>query len=217
MKERIKWMVAGFGFIVGIQLLTTLMFRLLVAQSGGAIENNQWIVVVFGLTLGAFLLGGFVIGRVEEAPRIFDAVIAATAALVFSAIIYFALPGSGEKFTGSIWLVDVSGREAPFWLSSLQLLPAVVASGLGAYLGYLMTTPVESGLERFVGFMGIMGAVGGVVVVFIISSLVLQWYLTAVLTVAILAGIVMSYWMFRRGGREMKEMTIAPEHQHPTT
>jgi cbb3-type cytochrome oxidase subunit 3 len=213
MKERMKWIVAGFGFIVGIQLLTTLMFQLLLAQTPSTVQGNQWMVVIFGLTLGAFLVGGFVIGRVEMAPRIFDALVAAVAVLIFSAIVYFALPGSGEKFTGSIWLDDVSGRAAPLWLSTLQMLPALGASVVGAYLGYLMTSPMESVLERFIGLIGIALATGGIVVVYVISSMMLPWYLTAILITAIVLGIAFSYWLFKRSERSAEEMAILPEHR----
>jgi hypothetical protein len=216
MKERIKWIIVGSGFMVGIQALTTLMFALLIqvmTNSPGTVESDQWAMVIFGLTLGAFLFGGFVIGRVEEKPRMYDAIVAAALALLFSTIVYQALPaGARDQFTGSKWLADAGGHPAPLWLSLLQMIPALSAAALGAYLGFLMTSPLESALERFVGFIGVTGSFVGVALVFLIGSLTLPWYLLIALLLVITGGIGLSYRLFHRGGHALEEMTILP-HQ----
>lgn len=218
MKERIKWIMVGFGFIVGLQVLTTLMFALLLqvmTSSPGTVESDQWALVIFGLTLGAFLCGGFVIGRVAERPRMYDAIVAAALALLFSAVIYQLLPaGTRDQFTGSKWLTDATGHSASFWLSLLQMMPALAAAALGAYLGFLLTSTVETAFERFVGFTGLASAFIGIGIVYVIGSMVLPWYWLAVLLIAIFGGLVFSYWLFHRGEHEIAEMTIIAEHRH---
>jgi hypothetical protein len=215
MKERMKWIAVGFGFIVGVQALTTLLFMMLFQathESTGAL--NQYAMVLFGLTLAAFLLGGFIIGRVGAEARILDALTAAAGALLFSAFIYLVLPeGTRDLYTGSKWLTQAVGVPAPTWLSALQMLPAFGAAALGAFLGYQMASPVETALERFYGFVGLASAFAGVVVVYVIGSIVLAWYWLAVLLVALIAGIALSYRFFKHGEHEMEDNAIIAEHR----
>jgi hypothetical protein len=218
MKERIKWIVAGFGFMVGIQMLTSLMFmalRQVVEVRPESVSAPYLGVVIFGLTLGAFVLGGFIIGRVEETPRLADAMLAAMATLAFSALIYLALPeGSREQFTGSKWLTDVAGTTASPWLSVSLALPPLIAAAVGAYLGYLITTPVESALERFIGVLGLVGAAGGPLIALIISGLALPWYVPVFGLLIILASMGICYWLFTRRLHEVEAVSIIPEHRH---
>jgi hypothetical protein len=221
MKERLKWIAIGFGFMAGIQVLASLLFigltQTLKAGSSLALEP-YWVSVIFGLTLGAFFFGGFVIGRVEEAPRITDAMIAAIATLALSVIVFLALPESSrDQFTGSKWLADAAGNASSPWVGALLIAPALIASALGAYLGYLMTTPVESMVERFVAMSGLACAIGGPIFALIISGFILPWYAVVAVLAVILAGIVISYWMFRRGGHSVGDVSISPEHGAETT
>jgi cbb3-type cytochrome oxidase subunit 3 len=218
MKERMKWIVIGFGFMVGIQVLTSLMFSLLLQitnQRPGTVESDQWVLVIFGLTLGAFLIGGLVIGRVAEQSRIYDALWAAILTLIFSNVMFYVLPeGTRHQFTGSKWLLAANGQLAPLWLSVLQMLPALGAAGLGALLGAHMTTPVEAAWERFIGMLGLVGAIASVTVVFVIGSIVIPWYWLALLLVLFIGGCAYTYREFKRGAHEIDEVSILPEHRH---
>lgn len=218
MKERIKWIIIGFGFMVGIQVLTSLFFSLLLQisqQSPGTVESDQWVLVIFGLTLGAFLIGGLVIGRFEEELRIYDAVWAAVLTLILSNVMFYVLPASAQQnYTGSKWLLDANGQFAPLWLSLLQMLPALGAAAIGATLGYHLTTPVSPQWERFVGMLGLIGAIAGVVVAFVIGSVIIPWYWLAVALVLAMVGVVFIYYSFKRSAYDMEEIAILPEHRH---
>ncbi|MFN7928268.1 MAG: hypothetical protein U0Y68_10010 [Blastocatellia bacterium] len=221
MKERMKWIGIGFGFMVGLQVLTSLMFSLLLQitnQRPGTVEGDQWVLVIFGLTLGAFLIGGLVIGRFEEKPRIYDALWAAILTLIFSNVMFYVLPAdTRQQFTGSKWLLDANGQLAPLWLSLLQMLPALVAAAFGAALGYHMTIPVSPLWERLTGLLGLMGSVAGVGIVFVIGSLVIPWYWLALVLVLFVAGTVYSYYAFKRSEEELEGLHIlsAPRHGQP--
>jgi hypothetical protein len=221
MKERVKWIAIGFGFMVGIQILTSLLLiglAQMLKTSPNLVLEPYWIFVILGLTLGAFFLGGFVIGRVEEAPRITDAVIAAIVTLALSVIVFLALPESSrDQFTGSKWLADAAGNASSQWVGALLIAPALIASALGAYLGYSMTTPVENVVERFVATLGLAGAIGGPVIALIISGFILPWYAVIVGLVIILSGFVISYWLFKRAAREAEDVSISPERGAETT
>lgn len=218
MKERMKWIIIGFGFMVGIQVLASLLFSLLLQisnQRPGTVESDQWVLVLFGLTLAAFLIGGLVMGRFEVRARLLDAVWAAILTLMVSNVMFYVLPeGTRQQFIGSIWLLDANGQFAPLWLSVLQMLPALGAAAIGAALGYHMTTPVCPVWERFVGMMGLVGAFAGIVVVFVMGSMVIPWHWLVLALALVVVGISGTYFSFKRGAHEMEAMAILPEHRH---
>jgi len=217
MKERIRWIAIGFGFMVGIQVLASLMLiglGMMLERSPGIILGPYWAFVLLGLTLAAFFFGGFIIGRVEEKPHVVDAVVAAIATLALSAIVYLILPESSRtQFTGSGWLAEAFGATASAWISALLIVPALGGSALGAYAGYLMTTPVEGMFERFIAMLGLAGAIGGPIAALIISWFILSWYSVVAMLVIILSGIVISYRFFKRGIYEVRDVSITQEHR----
>jgi len=221
MKERIKWIAIGFGFIVGIQVLASLVFiglTHMLADSPSNILAPYWAFVIFGLTLGAFFFGGFIIGVVEEAQRVADAVAAATATLALSAIVFMALPESSRnQFTGSAWLSEAASINPSPWISVLLLAFALFASAIGAYVGYLMTIQVESMVERYLAMLGLAGAIGGPIVALVISGFILPWYAVIAGLVVILSGFVSSYRFFKRGVREAEDVSISPSRVVDTT
>ncbi len=221
MKERIKWIAIGFGFMVGIQVLASLLLiglAQMLKASPNLVFEPYWGFVVLGLTLGGFFLGGFVIGRVEEAPRITDAVIAAIVTLALSVIVFLALPESSRgQFTGSRWLADAAGNASSPWVGALLIAPTLIVSALGSYLGYSMTTPVESAVERFVATLGLAGAIGGPVIALIISGFIWPWYAVIVVLALILSGFVISYRMLKRGSHETEDVSISVERGAETT
>jgi len=216
MKERIRWIAIGFGFMVGIQVLASLMLiglGQMPERSPGISLSSYWAFLIFGLTLAAFFFGGFIIGRVEEMPRVADAVIAAIATLALSAMVYLVLPESSRnQFTGSGWLVEAFGASASPVISALLVVPALLASAIGAYVGFLMTTPVETMIERFIALLGLAGAIGGPIAALIISWFLVPWYIVIALLVILMLGIVNRYRFFKRGVHEMRDVSISQEH-----
>jgi hypothetical protein len=187
-------------------------------RNPSGVLSPYWAFMIFGLTLGAFFIGGFIIGRVEEARRIIDALAAATATLTLSAVGFLVLPeGSRDQFTGSAWLTEAASVTPSPWISALLLLPPLFASAAGAYLGYLMSTQVESVVERFLAMLGLAGAIGGPILALIISGFILPWYAVIAGLVVILSGFVISYRFFKRGVREAGEVSIGPGHGAETT
>ena len=212
MKERIRWIAIGFGFMVGIQVLASLLLislDLMLERSPGLFFGNYWAFALLGLTLGAFFFGGFIIGRVEETPRVADAVITAFATLALSLVVYLILPESSRyQFTGSAWLAEAFNAAAFPGMTILLIVPAIVAAAMGAYAGYMMTTPIESAIERLVAMLGLAGAIGGPVAALIISWLIWPWYDVAALLAIILIGIVISYRYFKRAAHEAMDASI---------
>ena len=142
-----------------------------------------------------------------------DAVIAAIATLALSAMVYLVLPESSRnQFTGSGWLVEAFGASASPVISALLVVPALLASAIGAYVGFLMTTPVETMIERFIALLGLAGAIGGPIAALIISWFLVPWYIVIALLVILMLGIVNRYRFFKRGVHEMRDVSISQEH-----
>ncbi len=218
MRERIKWIIVGFGFMVGIQVVTSLMLIGLIQvaeRTPGSLQEWSLSLAIYGLALSAFLIGGFVIGRVNEQLRFIDALVAAIATLAFSALVYLLLPeGSRGLFPGSIWLSEAGGRWAFAWVSALSVVVALAVAALGSYLGYLMTMPVESLIERLLAVLGVIGAIGGPVVLLVAGGLGLPWYLLILGPVILLACVGLGYWMFARESHRAEDISIRPEPHH---
>src|SRR5579862_2207786 len=147
MKNRIKWMLIGLGFTFGIQVLISMVFTGIaygVARSRVDVPQGTASIVVFGFTLGAFLVGGFVVGWTNEKLRIVDAVIVAVATLSLSAIIYWALPAVNRgQFVSGTWLSDDFGAFALTGRSAVFAVLAIAAASVGAYIGWHMKVPAE--------------------------------------------------------------------------
>jgi hypothetical protein len=133
-------------------------------------------------------------------------------------IVFLALPESShDQFTGSMWLADAAGNASSPWVGALLIAPALIASALGAYLGYSMTTQVESMVERFVAMSGLACAIGGPVIALIIGGFILPWYAVTVGLVIILSGFVISYWLLKRAAREADDVSISLDRGAETT
>ena len=68
MKERVKWIAIGFGLMVGIQVLASLMFigfGLAPERNPSVVLSPDWVFMIFGLALGAFFIGGFIRRRAD--------------------------------------------------------------------------------------------------------------------------------------------------------
>jgi hypothetical protein len=237
MKERIKWILVGFGFTAILQFLVSLGFTGLAfsaARSGNAGEQGAISLYVFGFTLGAFLVGGFVIGWMSEEQRMLDAVIVALFTLAICAVIYTALPGetSRAQFVAGSWLSESVARinadgstttatQIAFTLrSGLFSLLALVASAIGAYWGWHVKVPHDGFIERAALLIGLAGAVVGPFVLVATgvrqsddqAGTGLPWYFLATLLVVLLVIVGVGYVMFSRESHYEDEISISPEH-----
>ena len=80
MKDRIKWILVGVGFTFGLQVIISLLFTGVAysnRSSAADVISDTAVAVAFGSALGAFLIGGFVMGWLTDELRIVDALIAA--------------------------------------------------------------------------------------------------------------------------------------------
>ncbi|HWC76695.1 MAG TPA: hypothetical protein VG778_04500 [Blastocatellia bacterium] len=218
MKNRIKWMLVGLGFTFGLQVLISLIFTGIAfsaARSQTGVQEGQFIVVVFGLTLGAFLIGAFVIGWMSEELRIPDALAVAILTLILNALVYAALPESNKaQFVAGNWLGSATTAQ-----SVLFVVLALVAAGAGSYLGWHVKVPGEGILDRVALVIGLIGAIVGPFVLLAIGGRDpsrpdqpnLPWYFLAIVLVLVLVIVGVGFVLFTRESHYEEEISISPE------
>ncbi|HEU4391470.1 MAG TPA: hypothetical protein VFV34_27010 [Blastocatellia bacterium] len=217
MKDRIKWLLVGLGFAVGLQVIISLLFTgvaYYAAGSSASIGQDLVLVVALGLVFGAFLIGGFVVGVVSEELRLLDAFIVALLGVSLSAAVYLGLPhGNKAQFVTGYMLDDV-GRTALF--AGL----AIAAALIGAYWGWHVTVPREGVLDRVALLTGLIGTFVGPIVLLSVGGTDptntgkpnLPWYFVAIFLAAVLVIVGAGFLMFTRESKHDDDISISPEH-----
>lgn len=217
MKDRTKWILVGLGFTFGLQVLISLAFTAIAynaASSPTGVPQDTLIVTAFGLTLGAFLIGGFVIGWMSEEIRVLDSVLVAIITLALVLLVYTALPHGNKAQFVSGYLLDDLRRGAIF------LILALIAAAIGSYWGWHVKVPQEGVLDRIALLIGLVGAIVGPFVLLATggsdpknpNETNLPWYFLVIVLVIVLAIVGVGFLMFTRESHGAEEISISPEH-----
>jgi hypothetical protein len=231
MRKRIKWIIIGLGFAFGLQVIVSLVYTAVAfgaARSSVAVPQGTVSVIALGVTLGAFLIGGFVVGWTEDSFRPVDAVAVALLTLALNALVYQALPaGNKAQFVVGAWLTDQAGHLALTPSTLLFIGLVVIAAVAGAYWGWHTAVPSEGFATRIALLFGLMGAIVGPFVLLALwgsdpsnpsqPGLPLSFVATVLLLLLLIVGV--GFWLFsREAGREAtyeEGMSINPEtHRH---
>jgi hypothetical protein len=224
-------MIIGIGFAFGLQVIISLAYTALAfsaARNNSPVPQATVSVIVLGLTLGAFLIGGFVVGWTEESFRIVEGVAVALLTLGLNALVYQALPaGNKAQFLGGAWLADQTGHLALTGSTLLFIGLAVFAAGAGAYAGWHAAVPSEGSATNLALVVGLLGAVVGPFVLLALwgrdpsnpgqPALPLHFVVTVLVLLVAIVGV--GFWLFsreavREATRE-EELSISPEtHRH---
>ncbi len=223
MKKRIKWMLVGLGFTFGLQVLISLIFTGIAfsaARSETVTEGRSISLLALAFTIGSFLIGGFILGWMEEAMRILEAIVVAIVTLLLSGVIYAYLPaGNKSQFVTGLLL---SGRPDRFEVTGFGILfvvLALVAAAAGAYLGGRVSVPQESAIDRVALLLGLIGAVVGPFVLLAIggndqsnsNQPNLPWYFLVIVLVLLLLIVAAGFLMFTRESHYEEEISISPD------
>jgi hypothetical protein len=217
MKDRIKWILVGLGFTFGLQVIISLIFTgiALSAHSTEAdVVSDTAVAVAFGTAIGAFLIGGFVIGWLTEELRVLDSLIAAVSTLALTLLVHTALPTNfKDQFISGVLLSNVSRG---LLLSGL----ALVAAAIGAYWGWHVNVPQEGALDRVALLLGLVGAIVGPFVLLAIGGRdpsnpgapFLPWYFLVIVLALVLVIVGVGFVLFTRESHYDEEISISPEH-----
>ena len=217
MKDRIKWILIGVGVTFVLQFIISLIYTGIAFSNRGSsadVLSDTTVAVAFGLTVGAFLIGGFVIGWLTEELRVVDALIVAIATLALTLLVYTALPSSNQpQFVSGYLLAHVARG------SVLGVL-ALIAAAIGAYWGWHLKVPQEGKLDRIALLLGLVGAI---VLPFVLLALGgsdpsnpsapnLPWYFLLIVIVLVLVIVGVGFVLFTRESHYEDEISISPEH-----
>jgi cbb3-type cytochrome oxidase subunit 3 len=231
MRKRIKWTIIGLGFAFGLQVIISLAYTALAysaARSSAPVSQEAVSVIVLGLTLGTFLIGGFVVGWTEESFRVVDAIAVALLTLGLSALVYQALPAANKpQFPGGVWLTDQTGHLALTGSTLLFIALGTIAAVAGAFVGWHTAVPSEGFVTNLALAVGLIGAVVGPFVLLALwgrdpanpgqPALPLHFVVTVLALLLAIVGV--GFWLFSREAvREAtheEELSISPEiHRH---
>jgi MFS family permease len=217
MKDRIKWILVGLGFTFGLQVVISLLFTGIAysnRESAADVVSDTASAVAFGAALGAFLIGGFVIGWLTEELRVVDSLIATVLTLTLTLLVYTALPsGNKGQFVSGYLLSDVRR-------GALFAVIALIAGVIGAYWGWHLKVPQEGVFDRIALVAGLVGVIVGPFVLLAIggrdpstpNAPNLPWYFLAIVLVLVLAIVGAGFVLFTRESHYDDEISISPEH-----
>jgi MFS family permease len=213
MRDRIKWTLIGLGFTFGLQVIISLLFSL-IASSTARNQVDVQLMIAYGLSLGAFMIGGFVIGWMSEELRVLDALLVTVIALLLVSLVYAALPNANRGQFVSGYFLSALQRGLIFTLLSLAVAAA------GAYWGFHVKAPQERAIDRIALLVGLLGAVIGPFVLLAIGGTdpanpdqaSLPWYVLVIVILIVLVVIGVGFLMFTRESHP-EETSINPD-QH---
>jgi hypothetical protein len=218
MRDRFKWILVGLGFTFGLQVLISLVYTLVatdVAAKGSDVGQTSFPVIAFALGVGAFLIGGFVIGWMSQEMRLVDALIVAAITMALLWLGYTLLPAGNKGQLLTIDILHGAGQSAAF------ILLGFIASAIGAYWGWHVTVPQEGMLDRMALLIGLVGAVVGPFALLALggrdssnpNAQSIPWYFL-VIVLALVIGIVgVGFYLFTRETSYEDEISISPEHR----
>lgn len=220
MKHRIKWMLVGLGFTFGLQSLIALIANLFVFTGApDSPPQGVAVAIVFGLMIGAFLVGGFVVGLMSEGMPLLETTGITFLTLFLSACVFLFSAGAGDRFyLTTYWLSDSSGHLSVTAGSFLYVGLALLAAAIGAYVGYRVTIPQDGQFDRLAALAGLLGAVVGPFVLFSIngdeattgSNQGFPWYFLVIVILLVLVIMGIGFLMFTRESHTGEEISISP-------
>src|SRR6185295_17490047 len=216
MRDRIKWILVGLGFTFGLQVLISLAYTAIAysVASGSAAPQDMIVITAFGFMLGAFLIGGFVVGWMSEEMRLLDSLAAAALTLLLTLLVYLRLQSDNKGQFVSGYLLNNVNR------AGLFIVLALIAAVIGSYWGSHVKVPQEGRLDRVFLLLGLVGAV---VLPFVLLAVGgndptnpnqanLPWYFLVIVILVVLAIVGVGFVLFTRESHYDDEISISPEH-----
>jgi hypothetical protein len=214
MKHRIKQMLIGLGFTFGLQAGISFLATLLLFNQSQT--PAIFYVLFFGMTLGAFLVGGFVLGVLNDRLELGDAALMTIATLLLSGLVISSTAEGSHYYLMGNWLNDPSGHFSITAQSFVYVGLALVASTVGCYTGWRVGVPQEGQFDRIALLLGLLGAIVGPFLLFSIGGdsasdqQGLPWYFLAIVILVVLVIMGIGFLMFTRDSHHDEEISIHP-------
>ncbi|HZS45806.1 MAG TPA: hypothetical protein VFC63_11935 [Blastocatellia bacterium] len=199
MKERIKWALVGFGFMFGLQILIGQVVRLF---SNTSDNPDAYYIIIVGLTLGTFLVGGMIIGLMLDEIAIAESVGAAIAALVLNALL--SLSNVGVSHNPLFF-----GQSSVGWSVVVAVVAVVLAIG-GALIGERINTPQSDTLSSALLIIGLLAVIVGPYVLLIRE---VPGRAIAIVGVILLVAIAVALWLFTHERSPVEDVSISPDRR----
>jgi MFS family permease len=216
MKHRLKWMLLGLGFTFGIQAAISLIAYLLFGKTQA--PQGVILVLLFGLTLGTFLVGGFVMGLMSEKIRLLDSALVALTTILLSSLLFLLTSSAGNYYLAINWLHDSAGHISITGQNFLYIMMALLAAMAGTYIGWRVQSPQERQFDRIALLIGLMGAVIGPFVMFSFEGADsanandqhFPWYFLVIVILLVLVIMGVGFLMFTRESHHADDISISP-------
>jgi hypothetical protein len=199
MKERIKWALVGFGFMFGLQILIGQMVRLFAGTSS---NPDTYYLIIVGLTLGTFLVGGIIIGVMLDQMAVIESIVAAIAALALNAL----LSVSSNPISHNPLFF---GQSTTGWSIFVGVL-AIVLAIAGAFIGERINTPQSDALSSALLIIGLLSVIVGPYVLLIRE---MPGRAIAVIGVILLVSIAIALWLFTHERSPVEDVSIRPDNR----
>jgi hypothetical protein len=187
MKERIKWLLVGVGVMYATQLIFLELIGLFIRPFGSVEFHNFMATIVY--TVGAFLVGGFVIGLMAEKILIIEPALAAGAVLLLDVLT------SQVGWLRGVFQISIAVEEAKYGTVFAIGAVAIVAAIAGGRAGERLGVPGESWVSQTLVAVGLAG-------LFLGPSLMVGSYLPLAYSIpiwlALLGGILIAAYKYRR-------------------
>ena len=198
MKERIKWALVGFSFMFGLQVLIGQFLRLLFNVSA---NPDTYYFIIVGGTLGAFLIGGMIIGVMLDEIALVESIVAAIVALAVNALLSKVGVSHNPLFFAESRNIG--------WSFIVVAVAIVLASG-GAFIGARINTPQSDWLSNALLITGLVAVVVGPYVLLIGEVPV---YALIAVGLFLVTAVGIALWLFTRGNHSAEEISINPDHR----
>ncbi len=200
MKERSKWLLVGVGVMYVTQLIFLELVGLFIPPSDLVEFHNFMATIVY--TVGAFLVGGFVIGLMAERIRIVEPALAAGAVLLLDVLT------SQVGWLRGVFQISIAVEEAEYGTAFAIGAVAIVAAIAGGLAGERWAIPGDEWVGRLLLAFGLTGLLLG-------PSLLVGYFLplaySILIWLALLGGILIAAYKYGRRPHYLEEISIHPE------
>ena len=201
MKEIVKRVLVGVGFMYATQVIFLLLVRYFMPISGPVGFHN--VIAYLGYTLAAFVVGGYVMGLMAERVLIFEPLLAAIGALLLDLLFTQAglLKGAG------VFLFSLVLQAGNYKDALIVAAIGIVAAIAGAFVGERWAIPQEDWVSQSLLGIGLLGLLLGP---FFLLGIYLPTGYLLIAGAALLAGILIAAYRFGKSDDETRGISISP-------